>query len=408
MYLSLLNPKLWLRIIHLIYINLLIFIKIWWYGMNDEYAKQLKSTINRSGPVFIKISQWLLQRRDMINSNVFNELKSLQISCKEYPIEVLKKEIENELSMFSHIDEKPLGVGSIAQVHKATLKNGDPCVIKIRHPYIVDMMRIDLTIIKFVSKLLRFKYKKIIDALDIDGVLTNIYKQAFFRTEYENLEQLRYIFRRDRLVKFPQILYVQDNIIVEEQCPGNHIDKIKSDRDHYISARYCLFYAFTKMIRNKFVHGDLHDGNVLYHNGCIYIIDYGIVLNLSQRDYRLFKNLIRAYGVFYKTGNCQRLVDVIQNFTNIKIDEKCKKNLQGILESCSKKILSAGNSVTAFKAQKVGKSVNELMDFFNENNIYFKENILYLLLTLPIIEADITNEFEIDFIGNAFKKYGGI
>ena len=46
--------------------------------------------------------------------------------------------------IFMTFDQVPLGSASIAQVHKATLRNGKQIVVKVQRPSIYNMMEISL------------------------------------------------------------------------------------------------------------------------------------------------------------------------------------------------------------------------------------------------------------------------
>jgi ubiquinone biosynthesis protein len=56
--------------------------------------------------------------------------------------------------VFAEFDTVPLAAASIAQVHRATLKDGTPVVVKIRRPGIEDVIRADLRILEHAARLL--------------------------------------------------------------------------------------------------------------------------------------------------------------------------------------------------------------------------------------------------------------
>lgn len=393
------------RLLYLVYLYVPILIKIWRYGLVPEYITELKFIINESGPLFIKIIQWLSQRRDILHPIIFKEFRSLQTACKEYPLNILEHEISNEIYRFNFIEKKPLGVGSIAQVHRARLNDGTNCIIKIRHPNIINLMEMDIIIFKIIIKILSFKYKNLVDAIDIHSILKNINEQLYFKNEKINLDHLRHVFRRDKTVKFPEIIYCSDNLIIETECHGTHINLIKQNSDEYIKAKYIIFDAYIKMIRSMFIHGDLHDGNILYDKGSIYLLDYGIAIELEYKDRKAIRDLLKAYYIFYRTGECERIINIIQNFTVSEITEENKDQLRNKLLSYSIKVEKDGQIKRLLLTNKISQLFEDLFIFFNMNKIYLRYNIIYILLLFSIIEADITNEFQIDFIGNGFKKY---
>ena len=46
--------------------------------------------------------------------------------------------------IFSEISPEPLGVASLAQVHKAKLKDGSVVAVKVQHPYVLGNSIVDL------------------------------------------------------------------------------------------------------------------------------------------------------------------------------------------------------------------------------------------------------------------------
>lgn len=46
--------------------------------------------------------------------------------------------------MFSHIEETPLGSASLAQVHKAQLKDGTTVAVKVQHPFVKMYSQVDI------------------------------------------------------------------------------------------------------------------------------------------------------------------------------------------------------------------------------------------------------------------------
>ena len=63
--------------------------------------------------------------------------------------EEVKKTIEEELKMpiediFLEFDEKPISSASIAQVHRAVLKNGEKVAVKVQHSWLKDEIPIDI------------------------------------------------------------------------------------------------------------------------------------------------------------------------------------------------------------------------------------------------------------------------
>jgi len=68
------------------------------------------------------------------------------------PFEELLSQLEDDLGgsideFFSEVEKQPLAAASIAQVHKAILKNGTPVILKIRRPGLRKTIEADLRLL---------------------------------------------------------------------------------------------------------------------------------------------------------------------------------------------------------------------------------------------------------------------
>ena len=70
-----------------------------------------------------------------------------------------------------------MGSASIAQVHRATLKNGEQVVLKVQRPHIYEMMERDISLIRKASRLLRLS-EILGSVVDIDIVLDEFWAAA--------------------------------------------------------------------------------------------------------------------------------------------------------------------------------------------------------------------------------------
>ena len=118
---------------------------------------KLCSIIEELGPTFIKIGQILSTRIDIIPKNYIEALSKLRSNVKQISKEeinsILDLEYKNKDEVFESIDEL-LGAGSIAQVHKATLKNGEKVVIKVCKKNVYEQMSLDVSLMKKAIKTL--------------------------------------------------------------------------------------------------------------------------------------------------------------------------------------------------------------------------------------------------------------
>jgi predicted unusual protein kinase regulating ubiquinone biosynthesis (AarF/ABC1/UbiB family) len=114
-------------------------------GKPAEFANDLEAL----GPTFIKIGQALSTRPDMVPAPYLAALERMQDEVAPVPFEDIRRVVEEELGVrmnlaFASFDETPLGSASLAQVHRATLRDGKPVAVKVQRPGIADSVREDL------------------------------------------------------------------------------------------------------------------------------------------------------------------------------------------------------------------------------------------------------------------------
>lgn len=77
-------------------------------------------------------------------------MRPLQDRCTPTPYEDLKALLLHDIGekledLFDDFDPEPLGVASLAQVHKAKLKEtGQPVAVKLQHPHLTEFCDVDM------------------------------------------------------------------------------------------------------------------------------------------------------------------------------------------------------------------------------------------------------------------------
>ena len=91
-------------------------------------ARWFTNQLINLGSAFIKIGQLLSARPDLIPNTWIQELSKLQDQVPNFSFKQVEETISEELgSKFNEIDQiisNPVGSASLAQVHRATLKDG--------------------------------------------------------------------------------------------------------------------------------------------------------------------------------------------------------------------------------------------------------------------------------------------
>ncbi|MFP4008453.1 MAG: AarF/UbiB family protein, partial [Spirulinaceae cyanobacterium] len=99
----------------------------------------LRKILVELGPVYVKLGQLLSTRPDLLPPRYITALTALQARVPTIPwIEVeglIRQQLHKPLEqIFATVNTIPIAAGSIAQIHRATLANGQEVAMKVQRP----------------------------------------------------------------------------------------------------------------------------------------------------------------------------------------------------------------------------------------------------------------------------------
>lgn len=269
---------------------------------------KVRQVLEDLGPTFVKLGQIISMRPDFLPNEYQAELTRLQSEVKPMDFSVVKEIVQREYNqswdgIFASIDEHAMGSASIAQVHRASLLNGDRVVIKVQRPGIYEVMAKDITLLKRAISILNL-------VRDSDGVVNlesivdemwEIAKQEMdFLLEADHIEEFAHLNKDDENILCPKVnrQLTTQRILVMECMDGIPLDDGEGlqaacvDMER-IGRRLGINYV-KQMIDDGFFHADPHPGNIWVKDGRIIWLDLGMMGRLSVRDRNSFRHAIMA------------------------------------------------------------------------------------------------------------------
>lgn len=108
--------------------------------------------------------------------------------------------------IFESFDPEPLGTASLAQVHKAVLKDGTCIAVKVQHPYVQGNAKVDLKTMEYLVKLMSFAFPEFKFQWLVDETKKNIPQELNFEQEGKNAEKIQSLFKNTEWLRVPKIM----------------------------------------------------------------------------------------------------------------------------------------------------------------------------------------------------------
>jgi ubiquinone biosynthesis protein len=261
-----------------------------------ERAKKFRDALQDLGPTFSKLGQILSTRPDLLPPAFIEELATLQQNVTPLTEEEVVGVIETELGVpwedaFESIEPTPLAAGTIAQVHRAVLEDGERVVVKVQRPRAEEEISTDLELLKVFAEATehRSDFRRMIDVPAIVEHLSDgLRRELDFRGEASNIERMKQILEPFSRLDVPAVyeMFTTPRLLVmqEIQCVALREAPLGDARKE--AAKQMLESYYRQVLSEGFFHADPHPGNMRWWNDKIYFLDFGMVgeLDTGLRD----------------------------------------------------------------------------------------------------------------------------
>jgi len=282
----------------------------------------LADDLEKMGPTFVKFGQLLSSRPDLLPEPYLKALARLQDKVKPFPYEQVEEIVAGELGIriskaFASFDHKHMAAASLGQVHRATLRDGRPVVVKVQRPDIRKQIAEDFEVLEEIADFLdqhtdigrRYRFGKILAELK-----NSILQELDYQREAPNLTTLA-----NNLKDFPHMLvplpvanYCSRSVLTMDYVSGTKITSLSPVATLEINGDALaeeLFKAYLKQVLiDGFFHADPHPGNIfLTDDGRVALLDLGMTGRVSAK---MQENLLRLL-LAISEGNGDEAVKII-------------------------------------------------------------------------------------------------
>ncbi len=283
----------------------------------------LSRALNRLGPSWVKLGQFLATRPDIVGKSIALDLELLQDRMDAFPQAEAEGRVEKSLqaplnTLFSDFSQ-PIAAASIAQVHKAKINDGSgerDVAVKVIRPGVRGRFNYDLhTFYTAARALERFfpptRRLRLIDSVDMLAASAKL--EMDLRLEAAGYSEMADNIADDEGFRLPSIDWARSgrDCLTMDWVDGikiNDLDALRSSHhDLPVLANRINQSFLHHALRDGFFHADMHPGNLFVApDGDIVAVDLGITGRIGKPEKRFLAEIL--YG--FITRDYRRVAEV--------------------------------------------------------------------------------------------------
>ncbi|KXS09927.1 ABC1-domain-containing protein [Gonapodya prolifera JEL478] len=270
--------------------------------IHERTAQRILDTCKKNAGLYIKFGQAIASQNHVLPPQYNDTFKVLYDSAPVVPSTDVRTLFIEEFghppeAVFDEFDWTPIGSASIAQVHKARLKDGTPVAVKVQKPYIKTQMNWDLACQSIVTHALEYLFD-IPMTWTLDYTHRHLRLETDFRNEARNAERAARDFKGEK--EFRDDVYVPK--VFWEHTSGRvmtaeWIDGVPLSATEEVTKRFDATAVVGKIVdmfgfqifKSGFIHADPHPGNFLIRPNPsnprkpqVVLLDHGLYVEESQ------------------------------------------------------------------------------------------------------------------------------
>lgn len=372
-------------------------------GPEDHIPTPIRArlALEALGPTFIKLGQILATRVDVFPNDWITEFEKLQSNAPTLPEEDVVALVSAALGQnldecFEDFDLTPVGSASIAQVHRATLKNGQTVAVKLRRPGIVGVIEADLRILGHLAALAeqefpearRYQFTEIVRQFS-----RALRRELNLSAEARNMDRFANHFRESPHILIPNVHWALTNADMNVQdfidgIPANRLDLVDAaGLNRKVLAAHCADAVLKMILIDGYFHADPHPGNVFFMSEeRVVFIDFGMVGRLPKTRRDELANLLAALSHHSERG----VLDVLIEWTgSVQVDEeKFSEDIADFLFQYDQ---------VQLKELNLSQLLNDILTLMRDNSIVLPSDLSMLfkaLITLEGLVRQLDPEFQ--------------
>ncbi|PLW76189.1 2-polyprenylphenol 6-hydroxylase [Cohaesibacter celericrescens] len=358
-------------------------------------GERLSAALNRLGPSYVKMGQFLATRPDVVGPELAQALSSLQDRVPAFGMQEAKKVVHEALGkpievLFEHFSE-PVAAASIAQVHKARVIDADgvarDVAVKVLRPHLAERFKADLGgfyLAARVIEALHVPSRRLRPVAVVDTLARSIQLEMDFRLEAAAMSEMGEISKDDADFRVPTVHWdmTAKSVLTMEWIDGiklNDQEALKASGHDLKALGETVIQSFLRhALGDGFFHADMHPGNLfLDRDGKLVAVDFGIMGRIGPQEKRFLAEIL--YG--FITRDYRRV-------SQVHFDAGYVPSTQDV-DTFAQALRSIGEPIHGRDASEISMAglLSQLFEFTEVFGMATRTELILLQKTMVVVEG---------------------
>ncbi|MEO0714196.1 MAG: AarF/UbiB family protein [Pseudomonadota bacterium] len=359
-------------------------------GAKGRPGQRLATALEKLGPAYIKMGQFLATRPDVFGVEATTDLSRLKDKLPPFSMDKARAALEAEFpedasQLFAGLGE-PIAAASLAQVHKLETGDGTKAV-KILRPGIESRIFVTLRAMGRASRNIEkvsSESRRLQPVAFTDTIAESMSKELDLRLEAGGADELRAIKDASEFYVVPEVDWQRTSkrVLTTEWIDGKPLTAPDALEGSHVDRTYlanCVTRGFlTHAIHHGVFHADMHEGNMIVTpEGKLALVDFGIVGRIGTNESRFLAEIL--WGFIRR--DYHRIAEVHFEAGYVPPDRSVGDFAQALR--------SVGEPIHGKNAKDVsmGKLLLQLFDYTHQFGMQLRPELVLLQKTMVQVEG---------------------
>ena len=360
-------------------------------GAKGRQGERLATALEKLGPAYIKLGQFLATRPDVFGVETTTDLSRLKDKIPPFPMKAAQKALAEEFGaddaerFFPDLSD-PIAAASLAQVHRLQTEEGAKAV-KILRPKVETLIGRELRAMKRAARTVErvnVESRRLEPVAFTDTVAASMEKELDLRLEAGGADEMRELSFKAGYFHIPDVDWERSGkrVLTTDWVEGKPLTDPEALDTPGID-RATLANTVTRgfldhAIHHGVFHADMHEGNmIITPDGRLALVDFGIIGRIGLNERRFLAEIL--WGFLRR--DYHRVAEVHFEAGYVPKDKSVGDFAQALR--------SVGEPIHGKSASDVsmGRLLLQLLDFTHTFGMHLRPELVLLQKTMVQVEG---------------------